>query len=182
MVRGIMTLLLGGWLLGTLVVAGVATGNFRMIDLLLNSPSHPVFQKDMAQLPSGEGRVLLRYLASELNRFYFRAWGGVEVALGGCLFGCVLWGLQERKLIVGFSLMLVIVAINVFFLAPELVEVGRSLDFVPRQPPPAGMATFARLHAAYSILDLIQFLLGLWMAVILVRLQARPGRNPGANR
>jgi len=169
--RTVMALLLGAWLLGTLLVAGVAAENFFLIDRLLNSPSHPVFQKDVAQLSPEEARPMLRYLSSELNRYYFQVWGWIEAALGVALWALAVWGLKQRKVIIGFSMMLAAVAVMTFYITPEIVEVGRSLDFVPRQPPPPALARFGLLHAAYTLVDLGKLLVGVWMAVALVRLR-----------
>jgi len=168
-VRTIMALLLGGWLLGTLLMAGVATENFLMVDRLLRSPASADFQKDVAALPPGEARLMLRYLSSELNRFYFRVWEAIELLLSGTLLVLAAAGLKSRKLTLGISLILAISLVMVFYLTPELVEVGRRLDFLPRQPPPPELAHFGRLHATYSILDLGKLLLGLWVVVALVR-------------
>jgi len=163
-----MSLLLGGWLLGTLLVAGVAAENFFMIDRLLHSSAHPSFESAVAALPSGEARAMLRYLSSELNRYYFEVWGWMQLGLALPLLAGA-FKLRQRKLVIGFSLMLPLVAVMIFYLTPQIVSIGRSLDFVPREPPPPGLAAFGRLHAAYSFLDLALLLAGGWMAVGLIR-------------
>jgi hypothetical protein len=56
-----------------------------------------------------------------------------------------------------------------FYLTPKIVELGRSLDFVPREPPPPGLSQFGWLHAAYSILTLVKLAAGIWVAVALIR-------------
>ena len=166
--RTLIALLLGGWLLGTLLVGGIAAENFFLIDQLLDSSSHSSFQNNVAQLPDGEARAMLRYLASELNRFYFHVWGWVQLILGAACLTLATLGLRRKKFFLGFSFMLAVVAVTAFYITPEIIAVGRSLDFVPREPPPPGMAAFGRLHAAYSILDLAKLLTGVWMAGSLV--------------
>ena len=142
LMRTAIAILLGGWLLGTLLLGGVASENFFMIDRLISSSTHPSFQKDVAQLPPGEARTMMRYLSSELNRFYFGVGGWVELILGVLVLGLAVAGLRQRKFILGFSLMLAIVALMVLNITPKITQVGRSLDFVPRQPSPPGMAEF----------------------------------------
>ena len=171
--RAAMGLVLGGWLLGTLMVAVVATQNFFMVDRLLRSPTSALQQK-IGGLPPGEARELLRHLASELNRFYFSVWGWMELVLVGLLLAGAVWGFQDRRLMAGFAVMLCLVLISNFYLVPRLVEVGRSLDFVPREPAPVALALFGRLHAAYSGLDLVRLVVGVWMAVVLMRLGPGP--------
>ena len=167
--RTVMTLLLGGWLLGTLLVAGVAAENFFMVDRLLQSPSPNEFQQKIAPLPPGEARVVLRYLSSELNRFYFWVWGGMELGLGGVLLALAMKNGKNRRVTIGLSLMFALGLLMLFYITPQLVEIGRGLDFAPRNPPPPELARFGLLHAAYSILDLCKLLLGIWVAVGLIR-------------
>ena len=172
-----MALLLGGWLVGTVVVGAVAAENFFMIDRLLDSTESPrQFLNDAAQLPPGEARVMMRHLASELNRFYFQAWEWIELVLGGTLLVLATRKLKSRKLTIGFAVMLGITLLMRFYLTPGLVEVGRLLDFAPRTPPPPGLAYFGFLHATYSTLDLVKLLIGIWVAVVLVRLPAASGQ------
>ncbi len=167
--RTAIAVLLGVWLAGTLLMGGVASENFFLIDHLLKSPSHASFQRDVLQMPPGEARVMLRYFSSELNRFYFNVWGWIEAGLGALVVVLAITGLQQRKFAIGFSAMLALVAVMLFYITPRIIVAGRALDFVPREPPPPGMAEFGMLHGAYSILDLAKLLIGIWMAVALVR-------------
>ena len=171
--RIVMGVLLGGWLFGTVLVGAVAAENFFMIDRLLNSvESSRQFLNDAAQLPPGEARLMLRHLASELNRFYFQAWEWIELVLGGTLLALAALNLKSKKLVIGFVLMVAITLFMRFYLTPGLILVGRLLDFAPRNPPPPGLAYFGLLHATYSTLALVKLFIGIWMAVVLVRLPA----------
>jgi hypothetical protein len=69
----------------------------------------------------------------------------------------------------GLGILLAITIAMAFYLTPQIIAVGRPLDFVPREPAPPALVQFGRLHAAYSILDLGKLLIGIWMAVIFVR-------------
>ena len=184
-VRTVIALLLGAWMAGSVVVGGVAAENFFMIDrLLLSSGSpaaNPSFQKDAAQLTTPEARLMLRYLVSELNRYYFNVWGWFELGLAVLLMALVLAALRERRFLIGFASMLIITAVMTFYITPRIIVVGRALDYVPREPAPAGMAEFGMLHGAYSILDLAKLALGVWMAVEMVRrVQASENKEPTA--
>ena len=57
--------------------------------------------------------------------------------------------------------MFVVVLILSFIVTPQIITLGRSLDFVPRVPPPPEMGRFGILHAAYTGLDGIKLLIGL---------------------
>ena len=167
--RAMMAFLLGAWLLGTLLIAAVAAENFFRVDRLLESSSPVEFQEKIAPLAPGDARVVLRFLSSELNRFYFRVWGGAELVLGATLLALVAKRAKDLRMTVGVSAMLALSLLMTFYLTPQLVEVGRGLDFVPRDPPPPELGRFGLLHAAYSILDLLKLLLGIWMTARLVR-------------
>jgi hypothetical protein len=54
-------------------------------------------------------------------------------------------------------------------ITPQIVSVGRTLDFVPRDPPPPGMRKFGLLHATYTVMDGILVILGILVTQWLVR-------------
>lgn len=166
--RTAMSFLLGGWLIGTILVGFIAAENFWIIDRLLLTSLHPTFHEDVGMLPAGEARALLRYLASEQNRFFFVWWGWAEAVLGIALLLMAACS-KSGRLLLGFALMLALVAASQLYLTPRIVEVGRSLDFVPRLPPPPNLRSFGMLHAAYSAMDLIKLTIGGWMSWLLLR-------------
>jgi hypothetical protein len=166
--RAAMSLLLGAWLVGTILVAFVAAENFWIIDRLLATSVHPVFHESVSTLPAGGARALMRYLASEQNRFFFMWWGWAEVVLGVALVAMAA-RTGSGRLLLGFGLMLALAAVSQFYLMPRIADVGRALDFVPREPPPPNLRTFGLLHAAYSVIDIVKLVAGGWMAWILLR-------------
>ena len=172
--RTLMGLLLGAWLVGTIIVGFAAAENFWLVDKLLATSLHPVFHKDVGMLPAGEARALMRYLVSEQNRLLFVWWGWAEVVLGVALLGAAFF-VQSRRITLGVALMLAITLAMQFYLTPQIVEVGRTLDFVPRDPVPPQMSTFGWLHAGYSTLDLIKLMAGFWIVWLLLK---RPRREP----
>ena len=95
--RGLILALLGGWIAGTLILAGVATQNFRMIDRLLAGPT-PEFSSAIAPLGHDQARVVFRHLAAELNRLYFGAWGLIQLALSVAILAATPhpWLMAER--------------------------------------------------------------------------------------
>jgi hypothetical protein len=147
--------------MGTLAVVVVATQNFYTIDRLLEAAPNPVFSSTVNRLGIGESRELLRYLSSELNRLYFQYWNLAQLAIG--IF--VLWALAKLP---GLSrvkwyvvAMLGIVLFLTAVITPQMLYVGRELDFIPRNPPPPRLRTFGLLHATYSLLDGILLILGI---------------------
>ena len=167
--RTLMAFLLGGWLVGMVLIGFVAAENFFIVDRLLQSPSPKEFQEKIAPLAPDDARVVLRYLSSELNRFYFRVWGGAELVLGATLLALAVKSGRDRWFTRGVSAMLAVSLLMTFYLTPQIVEIGRVLDFVSRDPPAPELGRFGVLHAAYSVLDLLKLLLGIWLTIRLVR-------------
>ena len=184
--RTLAGILLGMWLAGSAVIAWTAAENFFMIDRLLDEPTNASFSAAVEKLPNGEARMTLRYLSSELNRYYFSAWGWIGLGLGFALLG-IISKLGSQRLRIGTGIMLFISAVGVFYLTPQIIDVGRQLDYVLPTNEPATRSIFGRLHAAYSSLELVRLAIGLWMCVVLVRGTERDRptasvRNPDTTR
>ena len=157
--------ILGAWTMGSICMSIVATENFYTIDRLLESSSKAEFYAAAQKLGHTPARDLLRYLSSELNRLYFQGWNVTQLVLGVAALSLagrvprVRWGIVT---------MLAIVLLMLAYLTPQIVTLGRSLDFVPRDPAPAGMQKFWILHAAYTSLEMLKLVVGLivtwWIA------------------
>jgi hypothetical protein len=146
--------LLGAWLMGSLISFVVAPTNFHRVDDLLNGSDNAAFRALVEQVGSAPTRELLRYLASELNRLLFLLWNVAQVGLAAL----VLWlswrwsnDRRARQLTLVATLL---VAVLLLVFTPWITSVGRSLDFVPREPPPPELARFKLLHLAYTALDI----------------------------
>jgi hypothetical protein len=102
-----------------------------------------------AALPDSDRRIVLRFMASEINRTMFRRWLFVQFALGGIL---LLMAARQgwTALYIAAALVLMLVQLG---LAPQILAIGRSIDFLPRPLPADIGARFGRLHGAYVLLD-----------------------------
>jgi hypothetical protein len=181
---------MGAWLAGTVCMSVVATENFYTIDRLLAGLPNTSFDAAVQQLGHGLARDLLRFLASELNRLYFQVWNVTQLAIGAV----VLWSIAPVRLrrasadrdrlaeadapvARGVVAMLAIVVLMLVWLTPAIVSLGRSLDFVPRDPAPQGMQRFWILHAAYTSLEMIKLLVGVWVTYRLSLTPVARGRS-----
>ncbi len=161
-------LLLGGWLAGTLFMWAVATQNFRLVDRLWSSPP-PEAAERIKPLAGGDARLLMRYQASEVNRLFFARWGWTQLAIAA-VFTVLVFGLPPDRLLRATALLMLAIAAGLqFAVVPETVRLGRLLDFAARAAPPPEAAPFWRLHHAYTALDLVKLLLGIFAAARLVR-------------
>ncbi len=157
--------ILGAWLGWTLFMWVAATSSFRTVDRVFTASS-PEFQQAVQPLGHDRGRVVLRYLASEINRTYFRFYGWTQILLG-ILLVVLVWRLVPRDS-VGLVLagaMLCLVLILTLVIQPQIVSLGRSIDFVPRNPAPPVMPRFWMLHGAFTGLDGVKFLTGLGLLI-----------------
>jgi hypothetical protein len=168
--RGSLLLfLLGGWLTGSVLMWAVATQNFRTVDRVL-AESRPELSERIAGIGRQNARLVLRLLASELNRFYFRAWGIAQLVLGGACLVLILSSPRLAPKAGTFAgLMWGLTAALFFFITPRLINVGRQIDFVARTQPPPQVTTFWRLHLAYTVADGIKVALGIWLLARLIK-------------
>jgi hypothetical protein len=157
--------ILGAWIMSTLCVWFAATRSFATVDELLKSPAAQ-FTEITKPLGPDSTRVVLRYMASEVNRSIFWGYGALQLGLGAILL-LVLWRQTPRNTIdVGIVIaMLGLAVILTLVITPMLVSVGRSIDFVPRNPAPAVMPRFWALHGSFTGIDGVKLLAGIGLLI-----------------
>ena len=152
----------------------VAIQNFRSVDQLLSRPA-PRAAEQIRDMGHAGARVFLRYHVSEQNRWFFRAWEMLQLGLGVVLFGVLLFGSTESKFsILVCLLMIITVAIQRFLLTPEIVALGRAIDFVPAGESSPERGRFWLMHSTYSAVELAKWLLGFVLAGKLIVGHRRP--------
>lgn len=156
----IIALLLGLWIGGSLLIFGVVGYSFpgvvgaierneKLAERVDFDPHDEVKKKES---------VLWVY-TGEQNRAYFQGWNLAQLFLGGLTLLLSFFLVPRRSLWVVLLLALVLVAVMRFYLTPEIVTLGRTLDFVPRATEPPGMGKFNTLHQVYTYLDATKVLL-----------------------
>ena len=151
---------MAAWLAGTVFMVVVATQNFYTIDRLLEQSPNAVFNEAVAAMQHPSARDMLRYLSSELNRLYFQYWNLAQFPMGIVALWLVNALPKSKHAVWGIVSMLLVVMFLMVFVTPPILSIGRELDFVPRDPAPPQMRTFGLLHAAYTVLTLINLVLG----------------------
>ena len=154
MTRSAALLVLGLWI-GLLVASWVfATTSFRTVDRVLGEGSRPELQERLAPLPADVRRTVLRHAASEANRAMFRAMSVVEPVMAAILAAlCWPQGPLPRTLAL---VALAVVAAQAAAIGPAILQLGRTIDFVPRPLPAEVGRRFGLLHAAYMLGDLVK--------------------------
>lgn len=157
--------ILGMWLGLTLGMWYAAAGSFATTRRVLEARHRDVMEA-MELLGTEWMRLVLRHLTSEINRTYFRAYGWVQTALAVLLLAAL--AAQKPRdttsLVVAGTMFLAVLVLT-FYLTPGVTELGRQIDFVPRDPPPPGFARFRLLHGAFTALDGAKTLAGLGLLV-----------------
>lgn len=146
----------------------VATRNFRLVDELLQGSGNASFRALVVEWGDKPTREVLRYLASELNREYFQLWNIGQIVLGGVAALMLKRDAEHHRARILVVVALMLSAGMLVSLTPMIIRLGRSLDFVPREPPPAGLSRFWVLHVVYTVIECAKLvLLGLsafWLA------------------
>ena len=153
-------IILSAWLTSTLCMWFAATRSFATVDSVMKQPD-PHFVQITQPLGVDSTRVVLRYMASEINRTLFWGYGAVQIVLGTVLL-LLLWRQKPRsELDIGVvTVMLVLAVILTLVITPMIISVGRSIDFLPRNPPPAAMPRFWALHGSFTGLDAVKLFAG----------------------
>ncbi len=160
---------MGAWLAGNVFVAVVAAENFYTVDRLLARSTSHAFQSEVARVGPSETRDLLRYLSSELNRHYFRLWNVTQLAIGLLVLWLVATGRSTTRARLGVLGMVGLVTVASVWLTPQIISVGRSLDFLPRNPVPSSLNQFWMLHGVYTVLETCKVVVGVIVSVWIAR-------------
>lgn len=167
--RTLLILVLGLWLGGSVVIGAVVSYNFSgFTDLFERNPAlagRAGF--DPADTEAKKTSLLWVY-ASELNRVFFHAWNRTQVALGMLALALALFSRAGRLTTALLTLALILVAWIHLGIEPQVVDLGRQLDFLPRTPAPPQVEPFQRLHGLYFGAELARFALTALAALLLV--------------
>jgi hypothetical protein len=168
--------ILGIWLGGSVILGAVVSYNFAGIDDLF--ARNPRLQEHAGFAPddlAAKKTSLLWVHSSELNRVFFDAWNRSQLVLGGLAVLLAVWGRARRLPIVLLTAAVALVAVTHWAFEPQIVELGRQLDFLPRDPPPPMLAEFQRYHGIYFAAETVRF--GLVLVATLL-LMVRAMRSP----
>ncbi len=157
--------ILGAWIMSTLCMWFAATRSFATVETVLKR-AEPQFVATTKPLGDDPTRVVLRYMASEINRTLFWGYGALQILLGVILL-LLVWRQSPRPALdVGVVIaMLTLSVILTVVITPWLISIGRDIDFLPRDPPPPIMPRFWALHGSYTGLDGVKLLAGIGLLI-----------------
>ena len=144
-------------------MAWMAMDSFRSVDRVLLHPD-PVAARQIQTL-GADARAFLRYQVAEQNRAAFQTWEVIQIVLGFAFFLFLLLATKERK----FPMILVLAMVGLvmlqrFLLTPELIGLGRMLDFTPAGAALGERAKFRVTHGGYTGVEIMKWAIGLILA------------------
>lgn len=169
---------LGIWLGGSVILGTIVGYNFSGIgDLFERNPKleqHAGFAVDDVE---AKKTSLLWVHSSELNRVYFEVWNRVQLLLGAFAVVLALWGKAARAPIILLVLATALVAFTLSVYEPKIVELGRQLDFLPRDPAPTILDDFQHVHRVYFLAESARFGAVCVATLLLIVAAMRGGRE-----
>jgi hypothetical protein len=166
--RRIVCFLLGVWLGGGILMAWYGARSFGSVETIMNQ-SNPGFVVQTRPLGPAATRMVLRYVVAEQNRWLFRNWEYMQIALASLFFCYLLFGTMEGKF--SLAVMLAMLALTVMqrlLISPDLGITGRTLDFAPSDLAAQERARFWLVHNAYLAVEALKFGLGLILGIIVM--------------
>ncbi len=165
--RRLASVILGMWLGCSVFMMVVAASNFALVDTVLKTENKQAVRQIETLTPEG-ARMFLRYLASEMNRYFFRLWGKAQLVTGAILFLILVFATNGNKYVLVLTLgMLGLVAVMHFGLTPAITGLGRAIDYVPAEPATPDRVEFRKLHGAFLGIEITKMslgvLLGAWL-------------------
>lgn len=158
------------------MLAFIATQNFERANEILSAPP-PELAKAIENAGSGNARMLLRHLVGEENRSFFSSWELAQFGIGALLTAVLFIEPSSRKLAGLSAAMLVLTAFAHFIMTPELIWLGRSIEFLPVDAASKQRDQFSKLHVMYGVMEGAKILLGCVLAVLLFTMSRRRHRQ-----
>lgn len=127
--RRLVTFLLGIWIFGTLFVAYISNASLNITRAINENPNEAA--SSLIE-PAGSDRVntLTRYTTAEIQRAMVESWEWVQVGIGLAIVCTMPFALRMKWLyFTGAVIMWLIVICQRWLLTPEMLGIGRMLDF-----------------------------------------------------
>tara|TARA_B100000929_G_C15497497_1_gene416420 strand:+ start:954 stop:1505 length:552 start_codon:yes stop_codon:yes gene_type:complete len=154
-----LTLVLGTWLGASFLLLWVVGSSFPGVERAVVENEQLASRVGFKPGDAAAKKTSVAWvITGELNRQNFSSWNAGQLLLAAAALFCALRA-GSRGALLGVCGAGVLVLVLTFWLAPEITTLGRSLDFVPRDPPPAALERFNGLHGIYTSLELAKVLL-----------------------
>ena len=147
-------------MLAILIFGFIATQNMSNVDRILNSPPGPV-AKDIEDLGTDITRMLMRYQATELNRFLAETWGVAQIGLGAAVLSAMLFTAHRSKFMIFATCVMILIAIfQVAYIRPSMNALGRSFDFLPVTANLKERESYQSYAVMFTVAEVIKLIIG----------------------
>jgi hypothetical protein len=173
--RRLACFFLGIWLGGSLLMAFVPSQNLKLADRV-QAEASPAARIEFKALGPNAG-ALLRYQASEENRWYYGNWALAQVGIGTLFLLIMVFGSHEGGFVlIGILFMVLLSALQRFLIIPEWTVLGRMVDFLHADQGGPERNRLWVLQMAYFAVEAGKWAVGLILTGSMVFSQRRSGR------
>jgi len=166
--RRLASFILGAWMLGCLLMVFVIYQNGVNVEKIMNNPPGPV-AKDIEDLGSDITRMLLRFQATEINRFLYETWGIGQIGIGLAFLSAVTFTAHRSKfLVLGAAAAILLVLFQVFYTTASMAALGKSFDFLPINAALKERDLYQGYSTMNTVAEILKLLLGASLAVRLL--------------
>jgi hypothetical protein len=173
-----ISFVLGLWIAGIATVTYITSLSQRTVSSVMAIPPHEA-SKWIDVLGADRMRIMLLHGSAGLNRGLLEFWGNADFVICLFLFVAVVMNKSGKVLIILTAVLFLLGAAAGFLLTPQMVAVGRQLDFRVVFPVPPAVAQFAALERMYYGLAVTRTLIVGTMVALLLH---RSGRSPRVRR
>jgi hypothetical protein len=173
----LLALVLGLWIGGSVCLGAVVYYNFAGFDDLFARNARLAEHAGFALANTDAKKASLLWVhAAELNRVIFQHWNRLQVLLAALALTLAVYWRASRLVIGLLALALGLSLLQHLGLEPRIIELGRTLDFVARNPAPPQLAPFQDAHRAYFTAEMVRLTAVLMAATLIVYGGPRPPR------
>ena len=131
--------------------------------------ANPAFVAQTKALGPEVTRLTVRYVLAEQNRWLFRNWENMQLALGLIFFCYLLFGTLEGKVSLGVMLAMVLLTLlQRVLISPEMGVTAHIMEYAPGALATQERARFWLLHNAYLAVEALKFGFGLILGLIVM--------------
>ena len=171
----LLAFILGVWLGGSVLVGAAVSYNFAGFgDLFARNPRLAQAAGFDPADTAAKKQSLLWVHSAELNRVWFGVWNRTQVLLGALTLALAVRARARPLPLALLGLTFALTLVIHLGLEPRVVDLGRTLDLVPREPPPPALAPFQDAHRTYFAADTLRFCLLLTATGLLLYARPRP--------
>ncbi|MCX6588366.1 MAG: hypothetical protein NTX13_17515 [Acidobacteria bacterium] len=164
--RRFLSFLLGFWLAGLVGITLFIAFRPRLANGMVGNPPDEA-AKWVDLLGKDRTQTLLQHYDAEVGRQMLTFWYYPDLLLCTLILLTAVMIKTGRPTLLGSALLLLLGLASVFLITPQVVAVGRHLDFQPVLPVPPERAQFAAVNRIFHGLGFLRFLIATAMLTML---------------